>query len=105
MCNAAHSQPDPYEARRLQMVKHDIEARGVKDALVLKAMRKVQRHLFVEEALWPKAYNDHPLPIGDGQTISQPYVVALMTEALALARRRTCPGSGHRLGLSGSNPR
>ncbi|MGD0234887.1 MAG: protein-L-isoaspartate(D-aspartate) O-methyltransferase [Syntrophorhabdales bacterium] len=80
----AQAQPDPFEARRLQMVEQDIEARGVKDALVLKAMRKVQRHLFVEQSLWPKAYNDHPLPIGDGQTISQPYVVALMTEALAL---------------------
>ncbi len=80
----AQAQPDPFEARRLQMVEQDIEARGIKDALVLKAMRKVQRHLFVEQSLWPKAYNDHPLPIGDGQTISQPYVVALMTEALAL---------------------
>jgi protein-L-isoaspartate(D-aspartate) O-methyltransferase len=80
----ARAQPDPFEARRLRMVEQDIEARGVKDALVLKAMRKVQRHLFVEQSLWPKAYNDHPLPIGDGQTISQPYVVALMTEALAL---------------------
>ena len=68
----------------MRMVEQDIEARGVKDALVLKAMRKVQRHLFVEQSLWPKAYNDHPLPIGEGQTISQPYVVALMTEALAL---------------------
>ena len=84
MYNPALAQPDPYEARRLRMVEQDIEARGVKDALVLKAMRKVQRHLFVEQSLWPKAYNDHPLPIGEGQTISQPYVVALMTEALAL---------------------
>lgn len=84
MCSAAVAQPDPFEARRLQMVEQDIEARGVKDALVLKAMRKVQRHLFVEESLWPNAYNDHPLPIGGGQTISQPYVVALMTEALGL---------------------
>lgn len=84
MCNAALAQPDPFEARRLQMVKQDIEARGVKDALVLKAMRKVQRHLFVEKSLWPMAYDDHPLPIGEGQTISQPYIVALMTEALAL---------------------
>jgi protein-L-isoaspartate(D-aspartate) O-methyltransferase len=84
MYNPAVAQLDPYQARRLQMVEQDIERRGVKDALVLKAMRKVQRHLFVEESLWPKAYNDHPLPIGEGQTISQPYVVALMTEALAL---------------------
>src|SRR5512136_2625605 len=84
MFNAALAQPDPFEARRLRMVEQDIEARGIKDALVLKAMRKVQRHLFVDQSLWPKAYNDHPLPIGEGQTISQPYVVALMTEALAL---------------------
>ncbi len=59
MCNPAVAQPDPFEARRLQMVEQDIEKRGVKDALVLKAMRKVQRHLFVEQSLWPKAYNDH----------------------------------------------
>jgi protein-L-isoaspartate(D-aspartate) O-methyltransferase len=84
MCSSVKAQPDPFEARRLQMVKQEIEARGVKDALVLKAMRKVQRHLFVEQSLWPRAYNDYPLPIGEEQTISQPYIVALMTEALAL---------------------
>ena len=66
------------------MVKHDIEGRGVKDRLVLQAMTKVQRHLFVAESQRQHAYNDHPLPIGEGQTISQPYVVALMTEALRL---------------------
>jgi len=75
---------DEFEARRLQMVKTDIEARGVKDRLVLQAMTKVQRHLFVDEAQRRQAYNDYPLPIGEGQTISQPYVVALMTEALKL---------------------
>ena len=84
MCSLALAQPDPFEARRLQMVKQDIEGRGVKDRLVLQAMRKVPRHLFVDESLRPKAYNDYPLPIGEGQTISQPYVVALMTEALSL---------------------
>ncbi len=84
VCGVAKAQPDPFEARRLQMVKQDIEARGIKDALVLNAMRKVPRHLFVEESLRRQAYNDHPLPIGEGQTISQPYVVALMTEALRL---------------------
>ncbi len=84
ICNVGLAQPDPYEARRLQMVQQDIEARGVKDKLVLQAMRKVKRHLFVDEAQRRQAYNDHPLPIGEGQTISQPYVVALMTEALAL---------------------
>ena len=61
-----------------------IAARGIKDDRVLSAMRKVPRHLFVEEALRDQAYADHPLPIGEGQTISQPYIVALMTEALEL---------------------
>jgi protein-L-isoaspartate(D-aspartate) O-methyltransferase len=84
LCSLALAQSDPFEKRRLQMVEQDIQGRGVKDALVLKAMRRVQRHLFVEESLWPRAYNDYPLPIGGGQTISQPYVVALMTEALGL---------------------
>ncbi len=66
------------------MVRNDIEARGIKDPLVLGAMRKVPRHLFVDESLRQQAYEDHPLPIGEGQTISQPYVVALMTQALTL---------------------
>ena len=66
------------------MVSAQIEARGVKDTRVLEAVRKVPRHLFVEEALWERAYDDHPLPIGEGQTISQPYMVAVMTEALKL---------------------
>ena len=84
MGSVAPAQSDPFEKRRLQMVAQDIEARGVKDKLVLQAMRKVKRHLFVDEAQRQQAHNDHPLPIGEGQTISQPYVVALMTEALAL---------------------
>ncbi|MFN3396585.1 MAG: protein-L-isoaspartate(D-aspartate) O-methyltransferase [Thermodesulfovibrionales bacterium] len=75
---------DIYEKKRLLMVERDIRARGVKDAQVLDAMRRVPRHLFVEEGLKNQAYDDHPLPIGEGQTISQPYVVALMTEALGL---------------------
>lgn len=66
------------------MVATQIEARGVKDDRVLAAMRETPRHLFVEEALWERAYDDHPLPIGEGQTISQPYMVAVMTEALKL---------------------
>lgn len=61
-----------------------IKSRGVKDEKVLKAMLKVPRHLFVDRSLWESAYADHPLPIGYGQTISQPYIVALMTEALKL---------------------
>jgi len=68
---------------RERMVRTQIEARGVKDARVLAAMRTVPRHRFVPEALWHSAYDDGPLPIGHGQTISQPYIVAVMTELLA----------------------
>jgi len=75
---------DPYIQKRMQMVQKDIQGRGVKDPKVLEAMGKIPRHLFVDESFKEKAYADHPLPIGEGQTISQPYVVALMTEALRL---------------------
>ena len=74
---------DTYQISRDRMVREQIVARGVADAGVLDAMRKVPRHLFVESALHGKAYGDHPLPIGLGQTISQPFVVALMSELLA----------------------
>lgn len=73
---------DEFEAARLRMVREDIEARGVRNALVLDAMRSTPRHLFVPEPYRLMAYQDYPLPIGYGQTISQPYVVALMTELL-----------------------
>ncbi|MGD1999946.1 MAG: protein-L-isoaspartate O-methyltransferase, partial [Desulfobacterales bacterium] len=66
------------------MVRGQIENRGIKDPRVLAAMREVPRHLFVPQELQPKAYTDRPLPIGEGQTISQPYIVALMTEVLSL---------------------
>ncbi|MFN3504936.1 MAG: protein-L-isoaspartate(D-aspartate) O-methyltransferase [Caldimicrobium sp.] len=66
------------------MVETQIKNRGIRDEKVLQAMLKVPRHLFVEEALRDQAYGDFPLPIGEGQTISQPYIVALMTEALEL---------------------
>lgn len=69
---------------RAKMVEEQILDRGIKDPRVLAAMKKVPRHLFVEEALQNQAYNDRPLPIGEKQTISQPYMVALMTEALEL---------------------
>lgn len=69
--------------RRL-MTETQIRARGVRDALVLAAMAKAPRHLFVPESLRSRAYGDEPLPIGEGQTISQPYIVAYMTEALNL---------------------
>ena len=66
------------------MVGSQIVARGVRDALVLAALRKIPRHVFVPETLRSVAYEDEPLPIGEGQTISQPYIVAAMTEALEL---------------------
>jgi protein-L-isoaspartate(D-aspartate) O-methyltransferase len=75
--------PD-FALARKRMVQEQLVARGIKDTRVLDAMRKVPRHLFVEEGLWHQAYGDFPLPIGEGQTISQPYIVALMTEALHL---------------------
>ena len=75
---------DLYALKRQQMVERDIRDRGLEDPVVLKVMGKVPRHLFVDESLRSRAYGDHPLPIGEGQTISQPYVVALMTAALRL---------------------
>jgi len=71
-----------YERQREDMVRRQIEARGVADPSVLAALRKVPRHLFVSEALRDQAYGDFPLPIGEQQTISQPYIVAEMTQAL-----------------------
>ncbi len=73
---------DSYEEMRQRMIKFDIKGRGIKDRKVLEVMGKIPRHLFVKEKLRNMAYADHPLPIAEGQTISQPYVVALMTEAL-----------------------
>jgi len=69
---------------RMRMVDEQIIARGIRDPRVITAMRKVPRHVFVEEALQNQAYSDHPLPIGEKQTISQPFMVALMTEAMQL---------------------
>jgi protein-L-isoaspartate(D-aspartate) O-methyltransferase len=69
---------------RERMVDEQLVRRGIADARVLDAMRKVPRHRFVEEALRDRAYGDHPLPIGEGQTISQPYMVAAMTQLLQL---------------------
>ena len=73
-----------FQKKREQMVTEQIEARGVRDRLVLKAMKRVERHRFVPASLVHAAYNDEPLPIGYDQTISQPYIVALMTEAMQL---------------------
>jgi len=73
---------DEFARQREFMVSAQIEARGIKDRRVLKAMREVPRHLFIPEKLKSSSYDDTPLPIGYGQTISQPYIVALMTELL-----------------------
>lgn len=73
-----------FKAMREKMVETQIKARGVKDPRVLSALRKVERHRFVPEEYLNSAYSDQPLPIGLGQTISQPYIVALMTELLQL---------------------
>jgi protein-L-isoaspartate(D-aspartate) O-methyltransferase len=81
---AVADEPDPYLEARLDMVREQIEARGITDERVLAAMRNVPRHLFVPEEWLGDAYADHPLPIGYNQTISQPYVVAWMTELLQL---------------------
>lgn len=73
-----------FKTMRQKMVETQIKNRGVKDELVLSAMLKVERHRFVPKAYESQAYSDQPLPIGEGQTISQPYIVALMTELLEL---------------------
>jgi protein-L-isoaspartate(D-aspartate) O-methyltransferase len=77
-------QRDSFQAQREQMVRAQIEERGIHDLRVLAAMREVPRHEFVFESLQADAYEDHPLPIGAGQTISQPYIVALMLQHLGL---------------------
>jgi protein-L-isoaspartate(D-aspartate) O-methyltransferase len=88
---------------RLKMVEEQITSRGVKDAKLIAAMKKIPRHLFVEEALQNQVYTDHPLPIGEKQTISQPYMVALMTEALLLTGKERVleigTGSGYQTAI------
>jgi protein-L-isoaspartate(D-aspartate) O-methyltransferase len=85
LCSSARDpEPTDLARERESMVADQIAARGVKDELTLAAMRKVERHRFVPESFRSQAYEDHPLPIGHGQTISQPYIVAFMTEALGL---------------------
>jgi len=85
------------------MVEEQIISRGIKDAKLIAAMKKIPRHLFVEEALQSQAYSDHPLPIGEKQTISQPYMVALMTEAMLLTGKEKVleigTGSGYQTAI------
>ncbi len=91
------------EWARNRMVEKDIEGRGITDERVLDAMRKVPRHLFVEGNLKSRAYEDFPLPIGEEQTISQPYMVALMTQALKLTGKESVleigTGSGYQTAI------
>ena len=74
-----------YERQRDEMVRKQLKPRGINDPVVLEALRTIPRHLFVSEALRDQAYGDYPLPIGEQQTISQPYIVAEMTQALELS--------------------
>ena len=78
--------PEQYTRERASMVTEQLRHRGISDARVLDVMRTVPRHLFVPESVRPLAYADRPLPIGRGQTISQPFIVAYMTDALGVAR-------------------
>jgi len=80
--NVGFQEDDKYKSAREKMVIIQIQARGINDAPTLSALRKVPRHKFVPKDKIAKAYNDSPLPIGYGQTISQPYIVAFMTEIL-----------------------
>ena len=82
--NTVKKYSDKYEKVRQRMVREQIVARGIKDQKVIQAMLNVKRHLFVPQNQERMAYEDRPLPIGEGQTISQPYIVALMTETLEL---------------------
>ena len=78
------SEPSTFEINRERMIEEQLVSRGIRDQRVLEAMRQVPRHLFVEDAMQAHAYGDFPLPIGSCQTISQPYIVALMTQELLL---------------------
>jgi len=75
---------DPHVLERQRMVDQDLKGRDITDPKVLEVMARVERHLFVPKVYQDQAYEDHPLPIGEGQTISQPYIVAYMTQALKL---------------------
>jgi len=79
-----YAEADAFEQARSRMVQVDLKGRDITDEKVLSAMGRVPRHLFIDKHLQDAAYNDYPLPIGDGQTISQPYIVALMTQSLKL---------------------
>jgi protein-L-isoaspartate(D-aspartate) O-methyltransferase len=92
-----------YQKQRMKMVDGQLRARGIVDPRVLKVMEKIPRHLFIDEGLAEQAYNDNPLPIDSRQTISQPYIVALMSEAMELAGKEKVleigAGSGYQTAI------
>ena len=107
-CGGADRKPDSISERadeREAMVKMQLSSRGIRDKLVLEAMHQVSRHLFIPESHRREAYADHPVPIGFRQTISQPYIVAFMTEALELRPedrvREIGTGSGYQAAILG----
>lgn len=103
--NSYYSTGDTEEYRELRerMVKEQIISRGIRDSRVIEALRKVPRHIFVDKEYIASAYEDRPLPIGSGQTISQPYIVALMTESLGLTGKEKVleigTGSGYQVAI------
>lgn len=86
LLNGAEASPDTFEKARREMVQRHIQQRGIRDPAVVRAMLEVPRHLFVPESIREHSYADQPLPLGHGQTISQPYIVAAMSEMLRPAR-------------------
>jgi protein-L-isoaspartate(D-aspartate) O-methyltransferase len=100
---AAETQIDSFVAPRRSMVESQLRARGIRNERVLAAMLRVPRHEFVSEEYRDQVYEDHPIPIGEGQTLSQPYIVAIMLEALALDRQDAVleigTGSGYQTAL------
>lgn len=105
-CSSARdADDDAFALAREAMVAQQIAARGIRDPATLAALRRVKRHLFVPEALRVQAYDDYPIPIGHGQTISQPYIVAFMTEAAGLKGGETVleigTGSGYQAAVLG----
>ena len=103
LADAEMNGQDAFQAQRERMVDTQIRARNIQNPAVLEAMRRVPRHLFVPDDVRPFAYEDRPLPIGRGQTISQPYIVAYMTEALQLTPAHTVlevgTGSGYQAAI------
>jgi protein-L-isoaspartate(D-aspartate) O-methyltransferase len=99
------SDAEQYQGLRDAMVENQVKARGISDRRVLEAMRRVPRHIFVPEAQRSRAYEDMPLPVGEGQTISQPYIVAWMTELLRLEGEESVleigTGTGYQSALLG----